>query len=202
MGGKARPLERLFAGPRHGRLLVLGRPPAAVVIPTDGWERFACVAATDEDMRAGTVRADPHHLPFAEAVFDRALVTAPLIQPRLMLRELWRVLGPAGVAVMVVPARWPWQAKARGWRKDPLALRLDEAMFEVLDWQVQRLPQRHHVVMLAKRDGMRPALVGAAEPSRVPATAGPLQVSPPSTERTLPVRHEDLPEARRPDGPG
>lgn len=168
----AAPLERLFAGGRHGRLLVLGRPPEHVHLLMDGWERVACVAACDTDNRPGTVRADPHHLPFVEALFDKALLSAPLIEPRVMLRELWRVLGPAGLAVLVVKARRPWQGMERGWLQEPLALRLEEAMFEVLDWQIELLPERFHVVLVAKSDGVKPALVGAAETAMVPAAAG------------------------------
>jgi SAM-dependent methyltransferase len=164
----ATPIERLFAGTHHGRLLVLGRPPERVTLALDGWERLACVAASDGEIRPGTVRADPHHLPFHEALFDKALLSAPLIQPRLMLRELWRVLSPAGLAVLVVRARRPWHVKDIGWLREPLQLRLDEAMFEVLDWRVETLPERHHVVLVAKTDWQKPVLVGAADPAMVP----------------------------------
>jgi SAM-dependent methyltransferase len=171
----ASPLDRLFAGGRpesnDGRLLVLGRPPERVLLQLEGWERVACIASRDEDIRPGTVRADAHHLPFTEALFDKALLSAPLVQPRLMLRELWRVLAPAGLAVLVVQARWPWQSNAHGWQRAPLALRLEEAMFEVLDWRVQHLPARHHVVLLEKCDGVRPVLVGEAEPALATAPA-------------------------------
>lgn len=164
----ATPIERLFAGHRPelptGRLLVLGRPPERVALNLEGWERVACIAASDAELRPGTVRADPHHLPFHEALFDKALLSAPLIQPRLMLRELWRVLSPAGLAVLVVRARRPWHIKDIGWLRDPLQLRLDEANFEVIDWCVETLPERHHVVLVTKRDWQKPVLVGEADP--------------------------------------
>jgi SAM-dependent methyltransferase len=165
------PLARLLAGGRPGRLLVLGRPPAAIALNPENFERVAFVATTDADIRSGTLRADPHHLPFAAALFDKALWSCPLVQPRLMLRELWRVLAPAGLAVLVVRARRPWHALAHGWLREPLALRLDEAMFEVLDWQVETLPERHHVVLVGKRDGLKPVLVGRIEEATLPATA-------------------------------
>ncbi|MFZ4381226.1 MAG: hypothetical protein ACOYO0_04575 [Sandarakinorhabdus sp.] len=168
----ATPIERLFAGHRadnpNGRLLVLGRPPGKVTLNLEGWERIACVAASDEELRPGTVRADPHHLPFHEALFDKALLSADLVQPRLMLRELWRVLAPAGLAVLVVRARRPWHIKDIGWLRDPLQLRLDETMFEVIDWRVETLPERYHVVLVAKRDWQKPVLVGEADPALVP----------------------------------
>jgi len=159
----APPLDRLFAGGRHGRLLVLGRPPESVTLPLAGFERIACVATIDDDIRPGTLRADPHHLPFVEAMFDKALWSCPLVRPRLMLRELWRVLSPAGLVVLIVRARRPWHGLSHGWLREPLALRLDEAMFEVLDWQVQSLPERHHVVLVGKRDGLKPVMVGRVD---------------------------------------
>ena len=167
----AAPLERLFAGGRHGRLLVLGRPPATVELPLARFERVGCVATSDADMRPGTVRADPHHLPFTEALFDKALWSCPLVQPRLMLRELWRVLAPAGIAVIIVRARRPWHGLAHGWLREPLALRFDEAMFDVLDWQTDSLPDRHHVVLVGKRDGLKPVMIGRVDEVAVPATA-------------------------------
>ncbi|MFZ4689403.1 MAG: hypothetical protein ACOYLS_09205 [Polymorphobacter sp.] len=167
----APPLDRLFAGGRHCRLLVLGRPPETVPLPLESFERVACIAASDDDIRSGTVRADPHHLPFHEALFDKALWSCPLVQPRLMLRELWRVLTPAGLAVLIVRARRPWHTLSHGWLREPLALRLDEAMFEVLDWQIQSVPDRHHVVLVGKRDGLKPAMIGRVEETVVPATA-------------------------------
>jgi SAM-dependent methyltransferase len=165
------PLARLFAGGLHARLLVLGRPPGTIELPVDRFERVACLATTDADIRPGTVRADPHHLPFHEALFDKALWSCPLVQPRLMLRELWRVLAPAGLAVLIVRARRPWHGLSHGWLREPLALRLDEAMFEVLDWQVQTLPDRHHVVLVGKRDGLKPMMIGRVESSEIAATA-------------------------------
>lgn len=169
--GLSPPLARLLAGGHHSRLLVLGRPPAAIALHPENFERVAFVATADTDIRPGTVRADPHHLPFTAALFDKALWSCPLVQPRLMLRELWRVLAPAGLAVLVVRARRPWHALAHGWLREPLALRLDEAMFEILDWQVDTLPDRHHVVLVGKRDGLRPVMVGRVETSEVAAPA-------------------------------
>ena len=80
-----------------------------------------------------------------------------------MLRELWRVLSPAGLVVLIVRARRPWHGLSHGWLREPLALRLDEAMFEVLDWQVQSLPERYHVVLVGKRDGLKPVMVGRVD---------------------------------------
>ncbi|MFZ4109701.1 MAG: hypothetical protein ACOYKQ_04415, partial [Polymorphobacter sp.] len=73
--------------------------------------------------------------------------------------------------LLIVRARRPWHPLAHGWLREPLALRLDEAMFEVLDWQIDTLPDRHHVVLVGKRDGLKPVLVGRIEEAAVQATA-------------------------------
>ena len=44
-------------------------------------------------------------------------------------------------------------------------------MFEVLDWRIETMPNRHHLVLVGKRDGLRPAMVGRVEESVAPATA-------------------------------
>lgn len=160
-------LDRLLAGGRHVRLLVAGDVPAAVRVP-DGQALKVRVATTPQN---GAVVADVTRLPFAEALFDRALVAGELVDPRAELRELWRVLAPAGLAVLLVPARtgWPWAR--RGWDRGRLEPRLEDCMFEILDWQVARFPARTCVVLLGKRDGLRPAMVGQVETATQPAAA-------------------------------
>ena len=161
------PLARLMAGGRHVRLLVMGRLPAAISLPPlKDFERVARIGP-------GSVIVDPLRLPFTEALFDKALV-ATLLPPataRGELREQWRVLAPAGLLLLVVKARRRWQWRRPGWRREALEPVLDDAMFEVLDWQVATLPERYHLILLAKRDGLRPAMIGRAEASEVPATA-------------------------------
>jgi hypothetical protein len=44
-------------------------------------------------------------------------------------------------------------------------------MFEVLDWRIEAMPDRHNLILLGKRDGLRPALVGRVEAVAAPATA-------------------------------
>ena len=108
---------------------------------------------------------DPLRLPFAEALFDKALVTStlPRMTAKAELRELWRVLAPAGVALLVVKARRPWQFQAPGWVREKLAPVVEEAMFEVLDWRVETMPDRWHLVLVGKRDGLRPAMIGRVD---------------------------------------
>ncbi len=158
------PLARLFAGGRHVRLLMLGQPLTALTLPSLAhFERVVGVTRPDEPP-VGVV-ADPLRLPFYEAVFDRALVSGrlPATQARAELRELWRVLAPAGLALLVVKARRRWQFQADGWPREALAALLADAMFEVLDWQVATLPDRWHLVLVGKVDGLRPALIGRVE---------------------------------------
>lgn len=167
------PMARLFTGGDQHRLLIAGRTPPALVIPdTEGFERVAWLAWPGQPA-AGAVVADTLHLPFAEAMFDKALVTSPLpeVEARAQLRELWRVLAPAGMALLVVKARRAWQWAAPGWVREALEPVLDDAMFEVLDWQVETLPDRYHLILVGKRDGLKPALIGRVVEEIVPATA-------------------------------
>ena len=110
-----------------------------------------------------------------------ALETAD--SPRKLLRELWRVLAPAGQAVLVVPNRaslWAITAtpfgEGRAYGRGGLTRALDAAMFEVLDWQMALAapPLRGfgwseallahaasrlggvHIVRVGKRDGLAP----------------------------------------------
>ncbi len=169
------PLARLFAGGRHLRLVLAGRTPPGLTIPElRHFERIARLARPGQAGSGGVI-ADPARLPFHEAVFDRALVTTPLpkLGARAELREIWRILAPAGLALLVVRARRPWQLAVPGWTQDGLATALDDAMFEVLASQVRTLPDRHHLVLVGKRDGLKPALVGRVEAAApVAATQG------------------------------
>lgn len=162
-------LDRLCAGGRHVRLLVAGQPPDGLVLPpTDHFERVFHLAHPGH---SGPLIADPQRLPFVEALFDRALVTTPLpaAAARAELREIWRILAPAGLALLVLKARRPWQSA--GWRREDLEPILADAMFEVLDWQVETLPDRHHLILVGKHDGLRPAMVGRTAESFVAAPA-------------------------------
>jgi SAM-dependent methyltransferase len=160
-------LARFFAGGRHVRLLIAGPPPSGLTIPPlDHFERVV-------QLGPGHVVADPTRLPFIEAMFDRALVTTPLpaASARAELREIWRTLAPAGLALFVIKARRPWQIHAPGWLKDDLAVLLADGMFETLDWQIDTIPDRHHLILVAKRDGMRPAMIGRVVEATVTAGA-------------------------------
>ena len=162
-GPDAGPVARLFAGGRHVRMLLLGAPPEGLnVPPTDGFER---VARVDVVPWEGSVVANPQRLPFVEALFDRALVCRTWGEDSAAaeLRELWRVLAPAGIAVVCIAARRGWEIGVEGWRRKALAAALEDAMFEVLGWEVVSLTARYHLVLVGKRDGLRPAMVGAVD---------------------------------------
>lgn len=162
---------RFFAGGRHVRLLIAGKPPAGLPIPnTEHFDRVVHLARPGQH---GPVLADPIRLPFTEALFDRSLTTTPLpsANARAELREIWRTLAPAGLALFAIKARRPWQLHAPGWLKDTLEPVLADAMFEVLDWQIETIPDRHHLILAGKRDGLRPAMIGRADTVLAPAPA-------------------------------
>jgi hypothetical protein len=160
-------LARFFAGGRHVRLLIAGPPPSGLAVPPlDHFDRVI-------QLGPAHVVADPTRLPFIEALFDRALVTSalPAANARAELREIWRTLAPAGLGLLVIKARRPWQIHTPGWLKDDLAAVLEDAMFEALDWQVETIPDRHHLILIGKRDGVRPAMIGRVVEATVTAGA-------------------------------
>lgn len=174
----AGPLARLLAGGRHNRLLILGDPPGGLGIgETRHFERVVRVLRPGQPGLAlagqSLAIADPAQLPFVEALFDRVLLTSvlPASAARTELRELWRIMSPAALAVLVVKARRPWQLTRPGWLSDDLAPVLDAAMFEVLDRRIEAIPDRHHLILVGKRDGLRAAPIGAVQPIGVRATA-------------------------------
>ena len=168
------PLARLLAGGRHNRLLVLGNPPPGLAMPdTSHFERRAWLLPPDQPATAGHVVADPERLPFIEALFDRLLVTTPLpaATARATLRELWRIMSPAALTLLVIKARRPWQLATPGWLEHDFKPVLEDAMFETLDWRTETLPDRHHLILVVKRDGLRAAPIGRVEEIAVTATA-------------------------------
>ena len=114
------------------------------------------------------VTAAPDRLPFVEALFDQAIVANWTASPAptggtnltgtglaAMLRELWRVLAPAGTLILAIPSRRAWPMARAGSSRGELTSALDAAMFEPLDWTKV---DGCHVVHAAKRDGF--AMVG------------------------------------------
>jgi SAM-dependent methyltransferase len=200
---------------RTARLLALGycAPLLAGFDPAE-LERLALVMP--EDMGAHrwpygrpgcTVRADEFNLPFAEAMFDQALLAHALEfaePPRKLLRELWRVLAPAGELVLIVPNRlglWThFEAtpfgQGRPWGKGELSRLLRDAMFEPiacrtalvappvrglrwLDKPLMRVAARFggiHFVLARKTDGLAPTMIGRASAATARASALPVAI--------------------------
>lgn len=140
--------------------------------------------------------ADEFQLPFTDALFDQALLCHALEfadPPRRMLRELWRVLAPAGELVLIVPNRaglWThFEAtpfgNGRPFGRRQLTRLLSEALFEPLAWRtalvappvkglrwldtlmLRTAPRLGgiHLVHARKTDGLATTLVGAATPA-------------------------------------
>jgi len=161
------------------------------------------------------VRADETALPFAEATFDQTLLAHTLEfaePPRKLLRELWRVLAPAGELVLIVPNRlgvWThFEAtpfgRGRPWGRGELGQLLRDAMFEPvscrtalvtppvrglrwLDRPLTRVARRFggiHFVLARKVDGLAPTAIGkAAAPVKAAAASGlPVAVQAPRRE--------------------
>ena len=169
-----RSLARLLAGGRHNRLLILGTPPPGLVVGDTGhFERTARLVCPGHSAAAGQVVAHPEQLPFIEALFDRLLVTTvlPAATARAELRELWRIMSPAALMLLVIKARRPWQFAGPGWLEEALKPVIEAAPFMPLDWQVETVPDRQHLVLVAKRDGLRPAPIGRVATHAVAATA-------------------------------
>ena len=192
----------------NSRLLTLGAPEGLLRgIDTGGIERLAAIGASGWPSRGRNAGlcADPCQLPFHEAVFDQALVIHCLEtaeRPAAVLRELWRVLAPAGELLLVVPNRAGLWAtvetnpfgQGRPYGRRALIAALADAMFEVtaahtalaapplgmLAWSepmlARAVPQLGgvHFVRAAKRDGLAPI---SGSRMAVPARAAPAQAT-------------------------
>jgi SAM-dependent methyltransferase len=149
------------------RLLASG---SATVLDAADVARVAHVAmvgdtAWPDGAASVVVAADPRRLPFVAGMFDAALAMTPLDAPGL--RELWRVLAPAGVLIAVVPRRslLPRNTGLDGAQHSQRSLTrlLDAAMFEPDRWtRVAGV----HVVRATKRDGLAPIGGSGGTPAR------------------------------------
>jgi SAM-dependent methyltransferase len=159
------PLAPLVAPHGEARLLWIG-PPIAGFDPAV----FALAVRVGPD---GSVMAAPDRLPFADALFDRVILNKALIEggERAQLREVWRVLAPAGQLGIIVPAALPLDFREHRWRWSELELLLSDAMFDIDEAETTVAPRRRHLARCSKRDGLRPALVGrlARAPALKPA---------------------------------
>lgn len=190
------------------RLLTLGAPTTVLLgFPAAKVERVAAVDAGGGWPPNGpnaTLAADHCQLPFDAAVFDQALVMHSLEgaeKPSALLRELWRVLAPAGELLLVVPNRAGLWALAESnpfgqghpYGRGGLRRTLSDAMFEVAAWRTALAapPLRGlawtepllaraapglggvHIVRAVKRDGLAPVDAWLRARSVQPAFAVP-----------------------------
>jgi SAM-dependent methyltransferase len=128
-----------YATPYLTPWLPTARRVTALMPATQGVERWpsgganlACIG--DED-----------RMPFTEAIFDRILCVHALEEaenPRVLLRELWRLLAPEGRLMIAVANRGGIWARAestpfgqgRPYSRSQLASLLSEAMFQPVAW--------------------------------------------------------------------
>jgi SAM-dependent methyltransferase len=195
----------------NARLLALGYcAPLLRGLDPRHLERMAVVMPEGPGVRVWprgkpscAVQADEAALPFTEALFDQAMLAHSLEfaeAPRKLLRELWRVLSPAGELVLIVPNRlgvWThFEAtpfgQGRPWGKGELSRLLQDSMFEPiacrtalvappvrglrwLDKPLTKVARRFggiHFVLARKTDGLAATMVGKVEAAPVAATAG------------------------------
>ena len=205
----ARTIAPFIRRTANHRLLGLG--PVAPILQGFDHSQIAHLAIADPfglgpfptAAQNSVAQVEARHLPFADALFDQALVLHMLeldARPERLLRELWRVLAPAGDIVLLVANRaglWThFETTPFGhgspFGRNQLSRLLTHAMFEVLDWQqilvappmpvlrwlnaplTKILPRLGgvHVVRARKTDGYSPELVGRAQPVAQASRAG------------------------------
>jgi len=124
-----------------GRLLVIGAPRALLAgLRIGELERTAavgCAGGWPSSTASTALVADPAQLPFHAAVFDQALVVvASCVDAKpAMLRELWRVLAPAGELLLIEP-EWLLEASV----STAAEARLGNAMFGLRSVTRLRIP--------------------------------------------------------------
>ena len=128
-----------------------------------------CATVSTAGPRA--VVADPCRLPFVAALFDTALVrVADAAVLPAELREVWRVLAPAGIVVVVARDLLGGllDRDVAGFTARRLTRVLAAAMFEAGEVHAAA----HYLVVRAhKTDGLAPLGPGRAAPAPVPSRA-------------------------------
>lgn len=185
----------------NARLLALGWPmPILDSADRDRVERLVMAmpstqgaAAWPVEGASATVLVHSTAMPFTEALFDQVILVHAIEfanKPDRLLRELWRVLAPAGELLLVVANRaslWvniettPF-GEGRPFSRGQLTTLLADAMFEPADWRttlaapplrglrtldkllLDLFPRMGgvHIVKAVKADGIRPLMAGRA----------------------------------------
>jgi SAM-dependent methyltransferase len=231
--GAARLLARIVApavkqGPTQ-RLLALGyTAPLLMGFNPAKVERVAMVTPPEQGGQPWPQRgwancaliSSERDLPFPPSMFDQALLCHALEfgDPAALLKELWRVLAPAGEAILIVPNRrgiWThFEATPFGqghpYGRGPLTRLLRESMFEPIAWKnalvappvaglrwLDRPLTRMapalggiHFVLAPKTDGLQPAAAHRVRRAARRRAAGTFAIpgAKPSPRRLSPPR--------------
>lgn len=139
----------LWGGCEGQRVLTIGFPPPLLPL----WQDLArtCVGVVPEtvgnvryeNQRGGAIAVSPEQrLPFGDGVFDRVILLHALEEadnPRLILREAWRVLAPEGrIVVATANRRSFWSldegnafGHGRPWTRKQLIQFMADSLFQV-----------------------------------------------------------------------
>ena len=171
---KLQPLLR----PR-GRLLAIGAPRALLAgLRIDALERTAavgCGGGWPSPTASTALSADPAQLPFHAAVFDQVLVASGGDATPAMLRELWRVLAPAG-ELLLIESEWLLQASVA----TAASARLGDAMFGLRSITRLRVPLPPPRALAARLLPIGTMVLMRAEKCDGLAPAGPRRRSSPA----------------------
>ena len=89
------------------KLLIIGGGALGAGVKTFLEDNSVQVVATDIYASVNThLVSDAHHLPFGEDMFEGVWITAVLehvLEPQLVVDEIWRVLKPAGLVYAETP---------------------------------------------------------------------------------------------------
>ena len=209
-------LAPILRGGATNRLLALGYPAPVLMRVHDQRHERRIIVTGQPATRwpslspSATCVGDALRLPFTEALFDDVLLIHALEvaeRPPALLRELWRVLAPAGRLIVVVPNRngvWAQFERTPFGQGHPyggnrLARLLSDAMFEVeatttalfappltpLGWleaPMRRMAPEFggvRIVAARKTDGLGATMVGAPAAARaITSPANPTRSTP------------------------
>lgn len=183
-------IDTLWSARRQDRLLGLGYAPPWLEFIVPKVDRAICAMPARQGVHAWPADSanmaclvDPLNLPFAESLFDVVIAVHLLehvTEPTRLMRELWRVLAPAGKVLIVVPhrrGRWLLDRTSpllvgQSYTQGRLAGLLRATMFAPMAWsQLLGRPgwmlPAALLVVATKRDGPQLIPIGKAQPARL-----------------------------------